>query len=82
MSVSVLLSSVNVSEMSHSTGSSGVSTDSFGGPGVSSLGGSSSNGSGLSLLKMEVGLSSHSRDGVRVAMFLTSCWGSSRLFKR
>jgi len=81
MSVSVLLSSVDVSEASHSAGSSGVSADGFDGPGVSSLSGSTSDGGRLSLLKVEVGLARHSRDGVRVGMLLTSCWSSSSLHK-
>ena len=54
VSVPVLLPSVDVSEMSQSSSSSSVSTDGFDRPGVSSLGSSSSKGSGLSLLEMEV----------------------------
>ena len=79
VSVTILLSSLDMSEMSHSAGSSGVSADGLGGPGVSSLGGTSSDESRSSLLEVEVALSSDSGDGVRVCMLLTSCWGSSRL---
>ena len=79
MSVSVLLSSVDVSQVSHSAGAGGVSADGLGGPGVSPLGGTTTDGSGLSLLKVEVGLSGDSRDRVRVSVLFTSCWSSSRL---
>ena len=54
VSVSVLLASLDVSEGSHSSGTGSVSTNGFDRPGVSSLGGSSSERSGLSLLEMEV----------------------------
>ena len=77
MSVTVLLSSVDVSEMSHSSSSSGVSADGFLGPVVSSLGGSTSERGGLLLLKMEVGLATNSGDGVGVSVLLTSSWGTS-----
>ena len=80
VSVSVLLSSVDVSEMSHSTGTSGVSSDGLGGPSVSSLGGTATEGSGLLLLEMEVGFSTNSGDSVRVSVSFTSGWGTSRHF--
>ena len=41
VSVAVLFFSVNVSKTSHSSGTSSVSSDSFGRPRISSLGGSS-----------------------------------------
>ena len=50
LSISVLLVPVNVSETSHSSGTGSVSSDSFGRPSISSLGSSSTSGSGLSLL--------------------------------
>ena len=81
MSVSVLLSSVNVSEGSHSTSSGSVSSNGFCGPTVSSLLGATSKGCGLSLLQMEVGFSTDSTDSVGVSMFFTSCWSSSCLKK-
>ena len=77
VSVSVLLSSGNSLEMSHSSGSGSVSSDGFDGPTVSSLGGSSTGGSGLSLLEMEVRFSTNSTDSVRVAVLFTSGWSSS-----
>ena len=81
LSVSVLLSSVHVSQVSKSTSARGVSSDGLHGPGVSSLGCTSSGGGSLSLLEMEVGLATHSTDGVRVGVLLTSCWGSPGLSK-
>ena len=50
LSITVLFESINVSEGSHSTSSGSVSSDSFGRPSISSLGGSSSSRGGLSLL--------------------------------
>ena len=76
VSVSVFLSSVDMSEMSHSSGSGGVSTDGFDGPAISSLSGSTSEGGTLLLLEMEVRFSTDSANSVRVTMLLTSCWGS------
>ena len=86
MSVTVLLSSLDMLEGSHSSSSGSVSSDGFGGPHVSSLCGTTStssfNGRVSLLLEMEVGLSSNSTDSVGVAILLTSCGRSSRLYKK
>ena len=81
MSVAIFLSSVKVSEGSHSTSSGCVSSNCFDGPVISSLSCASSGGCSLSLLEMEVGFSTHSGDSVRMSMFLTRCWGTSCLYK-
>ena len=80
-SVSVLLLSGDVLDGSASTGSGSGSSDLLGGPIVSSLlGVETTAGLGiLSLLEMEVGSTSVSGDGVRMAILLSVGWGSSRL---
>tara|TARA_B110001450_G_scaffold133980_1_gene125819 strand:+ start:390 stop:638 length:249 start_codon:yes stop_codon:yes gene_type:complete len=78
-SPAVLLSSVDVSEVSHSSGTGGVSSESLGRPVISSLLGveTTSTLSILSLLEMEVGSSGVSRKSMGMSMLQTSCWGSS-----
>ena len=54
MSVTVLLSAVDVSQVSHSASASGVSSQGFDGPLIGSLSSSGSSGGGSLLLEMEV----------------------------
>ena len=79
VSVTVLLSSVDMSQVSQSASACGVSSNGFLGPVVSSLGSATSQRSGLLLLKVEIGLATDSAQGMRVGVFLTSRWGSSCL---
>ena len=79
MSVTILLSSVNVPEVSHSAGAGSVSADGFHGPTVSSLPSSTTSGGGSSLLQVEVALSTDSADGVRVSVLFTSCGSTPSL---
>ena len=83
LSPPVLLLSVDVSEVSHSTGSGGVSSESLGGPVISSLLGvlTTSTLGVLSLLEMEVGSSGISRKSMGMSMLQTSCWGTSSLYQ-
>ena len=80
-SPAILHLSGDVSERSHSTGSGGVSSQSFSGPIISSLLGveTTTTLSVLSLLEMEVGSSGISRKSMGVSMLQTSCWGTSSL---
>ena len=80
-SPAVLLSSIDVSKVSHSASSCGVSSESLGRPIVSSLLGveTTSALSVLSLLEMEVRSSGVSRKSMGVGVLQTSCWGTSCL---
>ena len=82
-SPAVLLSSVDVSEVSHSSSSCGISSESLGRPIISSLLGveTTTTLSVLSLLEMEVGSSGISRKSMGVSMLQTSCWGTSSLYQ-
>ena len=77
MSVAVLLSTGDGFQVSASASAGGVPPDGLGGPAISSLSGSATEGGALLLLEMEVGLATHSGDSVRVGVLLTHCGGSS-----
>ena len=80
-SISVLLFSVDVFDISASTGSGSVSSNVLDGPIVSSLLGVETTSSLgiLSLLEMEVRFTRVSGDSMRMAILLTVGGGSSRL---